>query len=582
MITTETSADGSSSALFTLREDSDPKGAWITQIIAHSPGTTGERPWVWVDVEQEGVEDVWAARPRVAREILATLPGDDHGAPLTPTPTLIGPGEVEELVNVLTSHQRRGPVFVAGGSESLPIERWAEYVEALLGETVGLSAGYVLDGPATERFAQVVGTRHAVRPGTLRTYLPGLDPSSDLDALRHRLLTTETILKSPAGRIRKSLGLRARDLALKTPVPRWAGRVESRLLAATDARVLGWRPTALVGQDEDSSDAHQASSPTATTTPLIESAPRTVAPSARDTTPRSMLSLPAPTVPAPPDTLAQLAQELFAADLDEYLLRRLADEREQSVVREAEHVQLLASQQRAVARANALNDRLLRLEEELIETRSESEDAQLEWADAEHTASELERTVLALRRRLMEAGQHESAWAELDEPSGLEIAPENFAELLVRLNEFTHVRFTGDPTHCDVLDQKMPVGAAAKAWTALVALEGYARGKSSGAVAGGVQQYLMQPPEGYAAFSANRHAANESEDVRSNPKFAGPRTLRVPTTVHGSGLVFMGAHFKIAQLAMVSPRLHYYDATAVDGRVYVGYIGPHLPTQATN
>lgn len=42
--------------------------------------------------------------------------------------------------------------------------------------------------------------------------------------------------------------------------------------------------------------------------------------------------------------------------------------------------------------------------------------------------------------------------------------------------------------------------------------------------------------------------------------------------------VFMGAHFKIAQSARVSPRVHYLDATATTGCIYVGYIGPHLPT----
>ncbi|MFT4011701.1 MAG: hypothetical protein QM655_16845 [Nocardioidaceae bacterium] len=44
----------------------------------------------------------------------------------------------------------------------------------------------------------------------------------------------------------------------------------------------------------------------------------------------------------------------------------------------------------------------------------------------------------------------------------------------------------------------------------------------------------------------------------------------------------MGAHFKIAQFGMVSPRPHYSDATDLDGNVYVGYIGRHLPTGQTN
>lgn len=44
----------------------------------------------------------------------------------------------------------------------------------------------------------------------------------------------------------------------------------------------------------------------------------------------------------------------------------------------------------------------------------------------------------------------------------------------------------------------------------------------------------------------------------------------------------MGAHFKITQHRMISPRLHYFDHVAHTGRIYVGYIGRHLPTQQTN
>jgi hypothetical protein len=53
--------------------------------------------------------------------------------------------------------------------------------------------------------------------------------------------------------------------------------------------------------------------------------------------------------------------------------------------------------------------------------------------------------------------------------------------------------------------------------------------------------------------------------------------LPVPATVEPNACIFMGAHFKIALSATISPRIHYYDDTARTGVVYVGYIGPHLP-----
>ena len=568
-LTSEEGRDGSHSALFALREETDPRGAWVTQIVAHVPRRDRGRPWVWIDVDQEGVDDVWAGRPRVAEMILQVLPGDDHGAHLMPRPTLLRAEGVDELVDVLTSRERRGPVFVAGSSEELPMAEWATYVSGLLGETVGLSAGYVLDGDATARLAGLVGGRHAVEPGTLRTYLPGLDPASELDSLRHRYLTTETIVRTPRGRIRRSLGRRARDIALTTPVPRWAARVESRLLEATDSRVLGWRPTALVELPEVlpeiAPSGSDASKLDVVLAPEPLSAPRDEGQDARSST---------EVAPA----LAALARDLFGTNLDAGLLRQLAEDRRESVVLAAEKVTL----ENAARRARALNDRVLRLEMELEDVRKESQDAQLEWALADSEVSERDRVIHALRLCLMEAGQAQAAWDPVEEPSDREVAPSSFAELLVRLDTLDYVRFTGDPAHCDVLDEKMPIGASAKAWSALLALDDYARGKAVGDVSVGVHLYLSNPPPGYLTFSANRHAANESEDVQNNPKYSVARVLPVPAEIDPRGAVFMGAHFKIAQLGMISPRLHYHDATGTDGRIYVGYLGPHLPTQMTS
>ena len=44
----------------------------------------------------------------------------------------------------------------------------------------------------------------------------------------------------------------------------------------------------------------------------------------------------------------------------------------------------------------------------------------------------------------------------------------------------------------------------------------------------------------------------------------------------------MGAHVRIAKYGSVSPRMHYYNDAAGTGKIYVGYIGPHLPNFRTN
>ena len=87
---------------------------------------------------------------------------------------------------------------------------------------------------------------------------------------------------------------------------------------------------------------------------------------------------------------------------------------------------------------------------------------------------------------------------------------------------------------------------------------------------------------GAPGYSAARHAYDESTDVKQNPKFSAKRLLPVPLVVDESGYMFMGAHFKVAQSGLVSPRLHYHDDVHRTGKIYVGHLGPHLPTKRTN
>lgn len=577
VITSERLQDGARSMLFTLRESGDPNGAWISQVIAHEPARSRNPPWIWIDVEQEGADRRIAKTPRLARDLLDVLDARDGGASLAATPTQVGVDDVDDLVRALESTARRGPVFVAGTSEDLPLSRWTEYVGRLLNDTVGMAAGYVLDSDATAALREQVGERHAVAPGSLRTYLPGVDPESDLDALRHRFLTTETILRTPRGRIEHTLGQRARDIAIAAPVPRFAARVESRLLAETDARVLGWKPTALL----EPTSGRKPHVPVRTAAVSTPNKPPTPEPSTTDLAPEPHQGARMSSETAIPRALEERARELFDAPLDEDLLVGLASIQSNLAQSLAENEVLHASVDQAVQRATAFNTRVLTLETSLVEARRESDDAYLEWAQATDDLARTQREVRELHKRLAAAAV-DDAWAPIPAATGREIQPDSFANLLVRLDEFDRVRFFAlDHDRTLALDERLPLHAS-KAWLALLALEDYARGKAEEAVSVGVDQYLQNTPDGYAGYSSNRHARDESEDVKRNTKYRGARMFKVPTSVDPSGTVFMGAHFKIAQWGMISPRLHYYDATAIDGFVYVGHIGEHLPTGQTN
>jgi hypothetical protein len=84
-----------------------------------------------------------------------------------------------------------------------------------------------------------------------------------------------------------------------------------------------------------------------------------------------------------------------------------------------------------------------------------------------------------------------------------------------------------------------------------------------------------------ARLSPGAHSTQESEPVERSPKLRKLRVFPVPAGLHPDGAIFMDAHFKIARKGLVSPRILYDDASQT-GKIYVGYIGKHLPNAHTN
>lgn len=227
------------------------------------------------------------------------------------------------------------------------------------------------------------------------------------------------------------------------------------------------------------------------------------------------------------------------------------------------------------ARNEALQDERTELVRLLDDEREEHQQTDAERARAEDTARKL-------RRLLVADGRADEAWSE-ETVTVDDDRPDSFDDLLDRVDKLTHVEFTGDPEQTRQLDERDPLGTwANKCWDALLALDDYATAVAEGRFSGGVDAYLRNVPSGCHGFSANRHARDESDTVKNNSAFARHRRLPVPPEVSEDGEVFMGAHFKITQSRMLSPRMHYHDDTARSGRIYIGYIGRHLPTQQTN
>ncbi|MFF7198334.1 hypothetical protein ACFZAM_32080 [Streptomyces sp. NPDC008079] len=122
-----------------------------------------------------------------------------------------------------------------------------------------------------------------------------------------------------------------------------------------------------------------------------------------------------------------------------------------------------------------------------------------------------------------------------------------------------------------------------RSWDALMLFEAYGRARRDhGEEVMNLHAYL-QWPHATAVISKNQIALSESEEVVANQKYFTARVFPVPVEINADGKAYMGAHIRIGGGGRPAPRLHFLDLTGPHGtgRIYVGYIGPHLPTRAS-
>lgn len=552
--------DGSASVRVRIVEKKSD-GQWVTQLTTHVPNARGRAAWAWIDIESpdpDGDDPRSRARragtPRFVAPILDVIDAWDGAARLTTRPVVIRGDEVDELYRALVDPDRRGVAFVAGNDDTLPFGPWVDLIAKLTQFTKGVASCYVLDGEATRLLNDRVGQAHAVLPGRLRTYRSQVQPDSDVDGLRHRVLSTERINDySEHLRLARMLAAHAQLQALEQPLPTAVTRVHRMLERIADE--------ILVNRLGDAG---------AKPAPPVSLAPPATAAEAQKSDRH-------------PDEVTEQQSMLL-----DYLKIRLGLEilTVDRIDEIAEWVEIGGSSQETQKDIAA---RLEQLQTELDETQTthrevirQLEDEQLENREAVKRLTRSEETVRVLRQQLASSGQADVAWTAQPAEEDV-LRPDSFGELLRWLPKLKHVEFTGDPDPAADLDNNDILGAwASKTWDALLVLEDYATAKADGRWDRDVHGFLENTPDGCHEWPTRRHARDESEEVRNNRTYKRVRELPVPTSVHRNGKTFMGAHFKIAQFAMISPRMHYYDDTAQSGRIYVGYIGKHLSTGQTN
>ncbi|MDP9849719.1 hypothetical protein [Streptosporangium lutulentum] len=240
----------------------------------------------------------------------------------------------------------------------------------------------------------------------------------------------------------------------------------------------------------------------------------------------------------------------------------------------------IVAERRGDGRAEDANDRPATEIESLLD---EHRLLQEEYAEAVTSARKLSERVRWLERTLAEAGQ--PVYGVTGEESVFE--PATLAEALIEARESLRHLVIGDTDGVAArLDLGHPAQCrtwAAKAWDALRALDDFAKARSSGEFAGGFHDWCAHGSPGRFTIPARMLSMRESKTVASRHKFSAPRTFAVPPEVSPTGQVLMEAHIKLRSVGYPAPRIYFHDDSGgATGKIWIGYLGDHLPNTRTN
>ncbi|WP_432501815.1 hypothetical protein [Kineococcus arenarius] len=161
------------------------------------PGSRGPRQTLVIDLDAEGVDPEIvvdrAAPPNVVRGVLEAVDVLDGHTRLLSKARIVRAADVDELLAEITDPERTVAVAVAGSFEGAPVDRWADAVNSLLRNGLGVVVGAVLTPDAQEELVQRLPESHTVPAHTIRTFAPQVNLDEVADGARHRVLGARTL-----------------------------------------------------------------------------------------------------------------------------------------------------------------------------------------------------------------------------------------------------------------------------------------------------------------------------------------------------------------------------------------------------
>lgn len=515
-------------------------GTWTTDLVLHDePGSDD-----WISLTVRNSRGEFVSVPRLAPYLMQVLPLGDGAIEFSDSPQVFGVADLDRLVDLLTDSTRHGLVFVAGTDDKIPFDAFRHKVKEWTKEVYGLAQVVVLDPAATHALGDRVGMPFTTPAWTIRTYQPGVDLENELDSRRHRILGTNRLATQSDKATRLLLGEVARQQASTRPADPVLQRVLRRFERSENQRLV-----------EDLSRSAEPATPT------IEVSPPTPEPSHL--------------VSAPPDPLTEseaqltLVRQILGIDAitEEALMRAVPPRVDRTAVEALE------------ARVNTLQFRKEELEDERADLYAVLEDAQLELEVVNLERDDRDSKIAWLQARLKERGDYEASYLSVPKLYSV-VRPSSFGDLLDRIDAMDEIIFTGDQSTVLKLGVSDTNDSALRtAWDAVLDMSDYARARADGSWGHGLDLYLNCPPDGYRAITAGKFG--KSETAATMKAHGAERIFPVPPEVHSSKRIEMKAHFKLARIGMVSPRMYIHDGHPSDPHLYIGYIGPHLTNTQT-
>lgn len=556
----------SGNAVYRFLETS-PAGDWQVDLTIASDRRDGRRTDQLLMVSAVRLDEPEASGqvdpPGIVRQLLDREEIYDSKALVTGHVRLSGLDDVAGLVEAILDPDRSVSVVVGASFDPALESRFVEVVDRLTAKLSGAASVMVLRAGALDAFNQAIPEGLGIEPGHVRTYLSEVDTERPSEVRRHRILSPQRLglALDRRGQLLKNSALpsafaqETREPMLSRQLPASLRRAHAELSGQLDQ----YRRTAIL-------DAQLARPAKALEKPPAASVKSFAVAVSGETLAPSVLTR----------LRSFIARWLGPdrAEVDEAAF----DELDHHFVRASTEVELLMDQiTSADAALELLADDRSRLETELS-LRS------IEFADVEVENAKLKGEVQYLRRTLAEQGSAAEAYRV--DASTVWNRPEDLTTLVLRLDPSgsdpvaQRVVFTGDFAPIEDLERRVHAQLyAVRCWDFVRVLHDYAQLAASGDFAGGMRAYLLSTEHDGFKVSPKRHAAAESQATMN--QFGDERLFSVPTAVDSTGQVHMPAHFKIDQSNTVAPRLHYFDDVARTGRVYIGYIGPHLSNTKT-